>query len=253
MRRSKGRAFQIRTGKLADNLAGRTTVNDRHSTLRARSMASSSFEPPQGHDPDQGDAPRPPLWGLDEPGLKIVDVFICQLRKKLAMATAAITTSRQCRAALTCCVIRTTGSTSRRRKPHDPADKLDCRLKERADSVASPPPREPGVTLLSFALAGATDRMRLTSFCVSALFGSVTVRTPFLNAAELCRLALRRRSECAFRRSRRCSCTCRALLLLLFELLSPLKVRRLSVSVTSTSFSCRPRGSARRRFDRPFR
>ena len=41
----------------------------------------------QGHDADQGDVPQPPLCGMDEPELKIIDVFTCRLRKKLANAS----------------------------------------------------------------------------------------------------------------------------------------------------------------------
>jgi hypothetical protein len=43
--------------------------------------------------------------GMDEPELKIIDVFTCKLRKKLAMPRTARTTSRRCGAAATCCVI----------------------------------------------------------------------------------------------------------------------------------------------------
>ncbi len=44
--------------------------------------------------------------GMDEPELKIIDVFICKLRKKLATATRAIITSRRSGAEATCCAIR---------------------------------------------------------------------------------------------------------------------------------------------------
>ena len=37
--------------------------------------------------------------GTDEPELKIIDVFVCKLRKKIAEAQVAITTSRRCGAA----------------------------------------------------------------------------------------------------------------------------------------------------------
>ena len=90
VRRSKGHAHsEIRTGKLAVNLAGRTvTVDDRplHLTgkeygilelLSLRKGTTLTKEMFLNH-----------LYGgLDEPELKIVDVFICKLRKKLAMAT----------------------------------------------------------------------------------------------------------------------------------------------------------------------
>ena len=90
VRRSKGHAHsEIRTGKLAVNLAGRTvTVDERplHLTgkeygilelLSLRKGTTLTKEMFLNH-----------LYGgLDEPELKIVDVFICKLRKKLAMAT----------------------------------------------------------------------------------------------------------------------------------------------------------------------
>jgi two-component system cell cycle response regulator CtrA len=45
--------------------------------------------------------------GMDEPELKIIDVFICKLRKKLAQATGGeTTTSKPSGAAATCCAIR---------------------------------------------------------------------------------------------------------------------------------------------------
>ena len=43
--------------------------------------------------------------GMDEPELKIIDVFICKLRKKLRRRPAASITSRRCGAAATCCAI----------------------------------------------------------------------------------------------------------------------------------------------------
>jgi hypothetical protein len=44
--------------------------------------------------------------GMDEPELKIIDVFICKLRKKLAEATGGTTTSKPSGAAAMCCAIR---------------------------------------------------------------------------------------------------------------------------------------------------
>ncbi len=89
VRRSKGHAqSEIRTGKLAVNLAARTvSVEERpHLTgkeygilelLSLRKGTTLTKEMFLNH-----------LYGgLDEPELKIVDVFICKLRKKLAMAT----------------------------------------------------------------------------------------------------------------------------------------------------------------------
>ena len=45
--------------------------------------------------------------GMDEPELKIIDVFTCKLRKKLAMPRTARTTSRRCGAAAMFCATRT--------------------------------------------------------------------------------------------------------------------------------------------------
>ena len=90
VRRSKGHAqSEIRTGKLSVNLAARTvSVDDQplHLTgkeygilelLSLRKGTTLTKEMFLNH-----------LYGgLDEPELKIVDVFICKLRKKLATAT----------------------------------------------------------------------------------------------------------------------------------------------------------------------
>ncbi len=90
VRRSKGHAqSEIRTGKLALNLAGRTVSVDGkplHLTgkeygilelLSLRKGTTLTKEMFLNH-----------LYGgLDEPELKIIDVFICKLRKKLASAT----------------------------------------------------------------------------------------------------------------------------------------------------------------------
>ena len=90
VRRSKGHAqAEIRTGRLAVNLATRTvSVDDRplHLTgkeygilelLSLRKGTTLTKEMFLNH-----------LYGgLDEPELKIVDVFICKLRKKLVAAT----------------------------------------------------------------------------------------------------------------------------------------------------------------------
>ena len=63
--------------------------------------------------------------GMDEPEQKIIDVFICKLRKKLANASAARTTSKPCGVAAMCC-----GSppmkTNRRYRP-DASDLRPCR------------------------------------------------------------------------------------------------------------------------------
>ncbi len=90
VRRSKGHAqSEIRTGKLALNLAGRTASVDGkplHLTgkeygilelLSLRKGTTLTKEMFLNH-----------LYGgLDEPELKIIDVFICKLRKKLTSAT----------------------------------------------------------------------------------------------------------------------------------------------------------------------
>ena len=52
--------------------------------------------------------------GMDEPELKIIDVFICKLRKKLASASRAATTSKPCGAAATCCASRRRGTSASR-------------------------------------------------------------------------------------------------------------------------------------------
>ena len=44
--------------------------------------------------------------GVDEPEMKIIDVFVCHLRKKLALATGAKFTSRPFGVAATGCAIR---------------------------------------------------------------------------------------------------------------------------------------------------
>ena len=54
--------------------------------------------------------------GMDEPELKIIDVFICKLRKKLANAQRrAATTSRPCGGAATCCANRAMRTNASRR------------------------------------------------------------------------------------------------------------------------------------------
>jgi len=91
VRRSKGHSESvIRTGRLAVNLAARTVeIDDRplHLTskeygilelLSLRKGTTLTKEMFLNH-----------LYGgIDEPELKIVDVFICKIRKKLASATA---------------------------------------------------------------------------------------------------------------------------------------------------------------------
>jgi DNA-binding response OmpR family regulator len=43
----------------------------------------------QGRHCDQADASRSPLRRMDAPELKIIDVFVCNLRKKLPQATGS--------------------------------------------------------------------------------------------------------------------------------------------------------------------
>jgi len=90
VRRSKGHAESIiRTGNMSVNLDGRTVeVNDKsvHLTgkeygilelLSLRKGTTLTKEMFLNH-----------LYnGMDEPELKIIDVFVCKLRKKLAMAS----------------------------------------------------------------------------------------------------------------------------------------------------------------------
>jgi hypothetical protein len=60
---------------------------------------------------------------IAEPELKIIDVFICKLRKKLANASRARTASRPSGVAAPCCASRPTRkSGSRRRRRRDPRD-----------------------------------------------------------------------------------------------------------------------------------
>ena len=63
--------------------------------------------------------------GMDEPELKIIDVFICKLRKKLANASrAARTTSRPSGAAATCCASRP--RTRRASRPDHTSSERSC-------------------------------------------------------------------------------------------------------------------------------
>jgi DNA-binding response OmpR family regulator len=51
-------------------------------------MRSSSAGAAQGDGADQGSILNHLYGGMDEPEMKIIDVFICKLRKKLATAGA---------------------------------------------------------------------------------------------------------------------------------------------------------------------
>jgi hypothetical protein len=59
--------------------------------------------------------------GMDEPELKIIDVFICKLRKKLSRPPAARTTSKRSGAAAMCCATRfASAETDKRPGAHPP-------------------------------------------------------------------------------------------------------------------------------------
>jgi len=88
IRRSQGHAQAlIKTGAFTLNLTA-----DRGSQRRAHSADQQGYQMLEllslrkGHHADQGHVPKSPYGGLDEPELKIIDVFICKLRKKLAAA-----------------------------------------------------------------------------------------------------------------------------------------------------------------------
>ena len=112
MRRSRASQSVINTGKLTVNLDTKTVE------------VQGSPRPPDGQRiPDAGAALAPQgttltkemflnhlYGGMDEPELKIIDVFICKLRKKLAMATEATITSRRSGA-------RLCNAATRRRRP----------------------------------------------------------------------------------------------------------------------------------------
>ena len=51
--------------------------------------------------------------GIDEPGTKIIDVFICKLRKKLLKASTVKTTSKRYGGAAGCCTSQVKGRASR--------------------------------------------------------------------------------------------------------------------------------------------
>ncbi len=69
--------------------------------------------------------------GIDEPELKIIDVFVCKLRKKLSMATGGENYIETVWGRATCCAIPTRPARRRaRRSPDDPIPvlPLPCRL-----------------------------------------------------------------------------------------------------------------------------
>jgi two-component system cell cycle response regulator CtrA len=90
VRRSKGHAQSvIRTGRLAVNLATRTVdVDGRPLHLTGKEYGILELLSLRKGTTLTKDMFLNHLYGgIDEPELKIVDVFICKLRKKLAMAT----------------------------------------------------------------------------------------------------------------------------------------------------------------------
>jgi two-component system cell cycle response regulator CtrA len=90
IRRSKGHpASTIRTGKLLINLDGRTvSVGDQPLHLTAKEYGILELLSLRKGTTLTKDMILNHLYGgMDEPGLKIIDVFVCKLRKKLAQAT----------------------------------------------------------------------------------------------------------------------------------------------------------------------
>jgi two-component system cell cycle response regulator CtrA len=106
VRRSKGQAQSvIQTGDLRVNLDTKTVeVNGSRVHLTGKEYQMLELlSLRKGTDAHEGDVPQPPLRRMDEPELKIIDVFICKLRKKLAPRPTARTTSRRFGAAATYC------------------------------------------------------------------------------------------------------------------------------------------------------
>src|ERR1041385_7043935 len=90
VRRSKGHsASEIRTGKLTVNLDSRmVTANDRPLHLTAKEYGIVELlSLRKGMTLTKEMFLNHLYGGMDEPELKIIDVFICKLRKKLAQAT----------------------------------------------------------------------------------------------------------------------------------------------------------------------
>ncbi len=85
--------------------------------------------------------------GMDEPELKIIDVFICKLRKKLAARPRASTTSKPSGAAAMCCATR------RKAWPPPPPD-----LSLQGFNNPRPPASPAGVLVSAEGLFGATGR-----------------------------------------------------------------------------------------------
>ena len=91
VRRSKGHARSvIQTGDLVVDLDTKTVAVSGlrvHLTDKEYQMLELlSFA--QGHDNVQGNVSKYVYGGMDEPEMKIIDVFMCKLRKKLANASS---------------------------------------------------------------------------------------------------------------------------------------------------------------------
>jgi two-component system cell cycle response regulator CtrA len=118
VRRSKGHSQSvIRTGKLAVNLDAKTVEVD---TARVH-LTGKEYAMLELLSLRKGTTLTKEMFlnhlygGMDEPELKIIDVFICKLRKKLPSPAAATITSRPSGAAAMCCAIP-----RRSRKPRSP-------------------------------------------------------------------------------------------------------------------------------------
>ena len=110
VRRSKGHAHSvIKTGDLVVNLDAKTVeVNGQRVHLTGKEYQMLELLSLRKGTTLTKEMFLNHLYGgMDEPELKIIDVFICKLRKKLAAADRRATTSRPSGAAATCCAIRT--------------------------------------------------------------------------------------------------------------------------------------------------
>jgi hypothetical protein len=153
IRRSKGHSQSvIRTGKVNVNLDAKTVEVDGkpvHLTgkeyqmlelLSLRKGTTLTKEMFLNH-----------LYGgMDEPELKIIDVFICKLRKKLARPRAATTISRRSgAAAMSCAIPGAKRERARRAGCLIPpgADPINDPRAPRAAAKAGPPPRRGPITL----------------------------------------------------------------------------------------------------------
>ena len=143
VRRSKGHSQSvIRTGKLAVNLDAKTVEVDGarvHLTGKEYAMLEL-LSLRKGTTLTKEMFLNHLYGGMDEPELKIIDVFICKLRKKRSHACGGENYIETVWAAAMCCAIRT-----RRRKPPDP---LIFQYSTRLDSEENVRcPAAPGVFL----------------------------------------------------------------------------------------------------------